>query len=225
MKNNFEFQNYFPRKHKMDDLYPSELEVLLGGLTILLRDEKDVEKKIMENSNEIKEYVKKEVIPNDISNNSSDVLAKTEDPFNMNQEDAGDGAKENSESHTQNAPPLEEDYTDANDSVKEPLPIVKKLFKQVALICHPDKVKDEKHNKLFLLGRTAQDNNDTLTLLFILSKCSATIILKDDEIADVKETIEKRQLTILKKKETVTYKWNTYSDDVKKRLIKQIIPK
>ncbi len=62
-------------------------------------------------------------------------------------------------------------------------------------------------------------------LLFILSRCSAIVVLKEEETVEVKEIIEKRQQAILKKKETVTYKWNTYSADVKKLLIHQIIPK
>jgi hypothetical protein len=206
----------------MDDLYPSELEVLLSGGTVLLREEKDVELKITENTKEIKEYVQKEIAPNaetDISKCSTEELSTSE-----NHEAQEEKEEQKEQTPAENASSSEE-YPDIETPIKEPHPIVKKLFKQVALLCHPDKVKDEKHTKLFLLARTAQDNNDFLMLLFILSRCSATVVLKEEEIVEVKEIIEKRQHAILKKKETVTYKWNTYTADVKKLLIHQIIPK
>ena len=206
----------------MDDLYPSELEVLLSGVTVLLREEKDVELKITENTKEIKEYVQKEVTPNvgtDISKCSTEELSTSENHETQEQKEE---QKEQTPAEDSSS---SDEYPDIETPIKEPLPIVKKLFKQVALICHPDKVKDEKHNRLFLLGRTAQDNNDILMLLFILSRCSASVILKESEITEVKGTIEKRQETILKKKESVCYKWNTYTSEVKKKLIHQIIPK
>lgn len=209
----------------MDDLYPSELEVLYGSLTVLLREEKDIEKKISENTKQIKEYVHKEIAPTstDVSQCSTEELSKTENPMPAQEKEKEEEEESASSEGNKSEPHIEEE--EINVPAKEPLPIVKKLFKQVALLCHPDKVKDEKLHKFFLLGRTAQDDNDILTLLFILSRCSADVVLKDAEIAEIKELMTKRHEAILKKKESVCYKWNTYSDDVKKILIKQIIPK
>ncbi len=102
---------------------------------------------------------------------------------------------------------------------------MKKLFKQIALLCHPDKVKDEKRNRLFIHARSAHDGNDVLTLLFILSKCAPSAVLETSEIAAVKELLEERRKEVIKKKETVCYKWDTYTEDVKKILIQEIIHK
>ena len=141
----------------MDDLYPSEFEVLIGSLMVLLREEKDVDVNIID----------------DISDNAS--------------------------------------------------PLAKKLFKLVALHTHPDKVKDERLNRFFLAGRKAQEQNDVLTLLFILSKCSPKNVLADGEIEELKVVLGERHTSVANKKDTVTYKWNTYTEEVKQVLIKHLV--
>jgi hypothetical protein len=47
----------------MDDLYPTELELIYSSLTVLFREEKDVEKRIAVNNEDIKIRVKDIVVP------------------------------------------------------------------------------------------------------------------------------------------------------------------
>ena len=203
----------------MDDIYPTEFEVVLGTLTILLREEKDVETKIIFNSEDIKKRVQKEVIPR----SETDISDCTQ--TDISQVEGEDTTKEfEDQDCSENTTIPEDTFADMEDKPSEPTPLTKKLFKQIALVTHPDKVKDEKHNKLFLLSRTAQDKNDILTLLFILSKCTSKIILIHSEILEVKVILDQRKNSVVKKKETVTYKWNTYTEEVKQILIKKITP-
>jgi hypothetical protein len=195
----------------MDDLYPSDFEALIGSLIVLMRDEKDVNAKINDNSEDIKRRVKDEVGPAEV-------------PVDVSQCTVTPECAPDTPIPTEEESPHDYDEGDAAaDTQESACPLSKKLFKQIALVTHPDKIKDEKLNKLFLLGRKAQEQNDILTLLFILSKCSPKNILLDSEMSSIKIIMDERQCSLNKKKDTVTYKWHTYSEDVKKILIKKIV--
>ncbi len=200
-------------------MYPTELELIYSSLTVLMCEEKDVEKRIAVNNEDIKNRVKDIVIP------MYDVSAcPTSDVEHQHQH-------QNFETESTSDPktPSEAEHTSHQDSehtsTSESSPIVKKLFKQIALLCHPDKVKDEKLNRLFIHARSAHDRNDVLTLLFILSKCGSAAHLEHDDIVMIRKELEERQKEIFKKKDSVCYKWDTYTEDVKKILIQKIIHK
>jgi hypothetical protein len=193
----------------MDDLYPSEFEVLIGSLVVLFREEKDVDAKIHVNSEDIKGRVQKELI----------VSSEAETDVSQCDVSAATGPE-----HTESTcAETEETYTEIECDQTDILPLAKKLFKQVALHTHPDKVKDEKLNKLFLVGRKAQEQNDIVTLLFILSRFQSKNFLDDAEISALKAILDERHAGLIKKKDSVTYKWNTYSEEVKQVLIKHLV--
>lgn len=191
----------------MDDLYPSEFEVLIGSLMVLMREEKDVDVKISSNSEDIKKRVQDVVV-----SSAKEEEAKVE-PINV--DISYSAPSEQSETE-----PTDYIIDDISDNAS---PLAKKLFKQVALHTHPDKVKDERLNRFFLAGRKALEQNDVLTLLFILSKCSPKNVLADGEIEELKSVLEKRHTSVASKKDTVTYKWNTYTEEVKQVLIKHLV--
>jgi hypothetical protein len=176
-----------------DDLYPTELELIYSSLTVLMCEEKDVEKRIAVNNDDIKNRVKDIVIPMyDVSACPISDVEHQHQHQHQNFEPETTSDPEPSAQHTSHQ---DSEHTSTSESI----PIVKKLFKQIALLCHPDKVKDEKHGRLFIHARSAHDKNDVLMLLFILSRCSAIVVLKEEETVEVKEIIEKRQQAILKK--------------------------
>ena len=195
----------------MDDLYPSEFEVLIGSLVVLFREEKDVDAKIHVNSEDIKVRVQKELI----------VSASAGEETDVSQCDVSAATGPEHTESTSAEP--EETYAEIECDQTDILPLAKKLFKQVALHTHPDKVKDGKLNKLFLVGRKAQEQNDILTLLFILSRFQSKDFLDDAEISALKAILDERHAGLIKKKDSVTYKWNTYSEEVKQVLIKHLV--
>ena len=197
----------------MDDLYPTEFEVLIGSLMVLMREEKDVEAKISSNSEDIKKRVQTEIVSS----------AKEEDAKPINVDISYS-------EHVDPPPeqPSEQSETEPTDYIIDDIsdnssPLAKKLFKLVALHTHPDKVKDERLNRFFLAGRKAQEQNDVLTLLFILSKCVPKNVLADGEIEELKVVLGERHTSVANKKDTVTYKWNTYTEEVKQVLIKHLV--
>ncbi len=196
----------------MDDLYPSEFEVLIGSLVVLFREEKDVDAKIHVNSEDIKGRVQKELI---VSASAGE--AETTDVSAAAKPESTSGSGPETREHEPST------YAEIECDQTDILPLAKKLFKQVALHTHPDKVKDEKLNKLFLVGRKAQEQNDILTLLFILSRFQSKNFLDDAEISALKAILDERHAGLIKKKDSVTYKWNTYSEEVKQVLIKHLV--
>jgi hypothetical protein len=200
-----------------DDLYPTELELIYSSLTVLMCEEKDVEKRIAVNNDDIKNRVKDIVIPMyDVSACPISDVEHQHQHQHQNFEPETTSDPEPSAQHTSHQ---DSEHTSTSESI----PIVKKLFKQIALLCHPDKVKNEKLNRLFIHARSSHDRNDVLTLLFILSKCGSVAHLEHDEIAMIKTELEERQKEIQKKKDTVCYKWDTYTTQIKDILIQQII--
>lgn len=195
----------------MDDLYPTEFEVLIGSLMVLMREEKDVEAKISSNSEDIKKRVQDVVV-----SSAKEEEAKIE-PINV---DISYSASPETPSNQSETEPADYIIDDISDNAS---PLAKKLFKQVALHTHPDKVKDDRLNRFFLVGRKALEQNDVITLLFILSKCSPKNVLADGEIEELKSVLEKRHTSVAAKKDTVTYKWNTYTEEVKQVLIKHLV--
>jgi len=200
----------------MDDLIPDEFEVLISSLIVLLREEKDVELKIKTNSEDIKNRVKEKVIPpiSDVSA-TEPVHACADYAEGEERGETSAPAAETSHVESEELETLCEDHT---------IPIVKKLFKQIALHCHPDKVKDAKRNSLFLHARSAHDANDMLTLIYILGRCNSAVDFTDAETEEVKQALEKRKRSLADKKDSVTYKWDSYTEYVKCGLIKHIIP-
>ena len=188
----------------------------MSSLIVLLREEKDVELKIKANSEDIKNRVKQIVAPPTL-----DVSAG--EPVNI----CADHAE--GEGHGDTSAPAAETSHVESEELQTPceddtIPIVKKLFKQIALHCHPDKVKDAKRNSLFLHARTAHDANDILTLIYILGRCNSTVDFTESETGEVKQALEKRKRSLADKKDSVTYKWDSYTEYVKNGLIKHIIP-
>ncbi len=198
-----------------DDLYPTELELIYSSLTVLMYEEKDVEKRLAANNDDIKNRVKDIVIP------MYDVSACPTSDVEHQHQHQHQHQNFETESTSDPEPPFEAEPE--HTSTSESSPIVKKLFKQIALLCHPDKVKDEKLNRLFIHARSAHDRNDVLTLVFILSKCGSVAHLEHDDIVMIRKELEERQKEIFKKKDSVCYKWDTYTTQIKDILIQQII--
>lgn len=211
-----------------DDLFPSDFEVLLGSLTLLIREERETETKLSKNMNEIQERVRKDVLPRHgihvPSTTSSTELVVSQNTKQMPQE-TPQTPQQTPQQETPNVPPK-----DQHDSEESPelfwseeesksSPLMKKLFKPIAILCHPDKVKDSKKNRFFLLGRKAYNENDLLTLLFILSKLYCDVPLEESELLEVRRFVESRRSTMQQKKDSFVYKWELFGEDQKQHIL------
>jgi hypothetical protein len=237
----------FPYEYikRMDDeeLFPTDFEAVLGVLTYVIREERDIELRVAKNMQEIQERFQKEVLPR-----YGITPPSTEQPAEPEASDATDLVQSE-----EKPPPCDDDKQAADpppcgqppppcgapqpppqpegespdlefpeDAAREITPLVKKLFKPVAVQCHPDKVKDTKLNKLFLIGRKAYNEGDVPTLLFVLTKFPSAVELDDSEMAEVKGYIDKKQAALIQKKDTFAYKWGFIREEDKQKILEQV---
>jgi hypothetical protein len=225
-----------------EDWLPSDFEVILGSLTILIRDQKDTEKIIEKNSKEIADRFRKEVLGTDKpdcctkpSEKSTEIVGTNEEDHPLTKTETETEAETEAPAQPQSAPqpPQNAQQTSPQDEPidipedmsedKEVNPLLKKLFKPIAVICHPDKVADKKLHKFFLIGRKAYDDQDFSMLLYILARIRAyDIELEATEISEIREHLSKKQNAVIQMKESLPYKWSFLREEDKATIIKNI---
>lgn len=225
----------------MDDeeLFPTDFEAVLGVLTYVIREERDIELRVAKNMQEIQERFQKEVLPKHgivppvpaeppETSDSNDLVQSEEKTQPCDDDNKQENPPPCSEHLPPPPPPPEQPAGESpnlefpEDAAREITPLVKKLFKPVAVQCHPDKVKDAKLNKLFLIGRKAYNEGDVPTLLFVLTKFPSAVELDDAEMAEVKGYIDKKQSALIQKKDTFAYKWGFIREEDKQKILEQV---
>lgn len=114
----------------------------------------------------------------------------------------------------------ENDIGDIEDKV------VNKYYKIIALKCHPDKCKNEKFNKYFILAQEAYKKKDMLVLLFIYAKTINDYkCVTKDELSYFSKIVDDLDKDQQNKCSSILYQWdrltedekNMYIDDVKRK--------
>ncbi len=204
----------------MDDeeLFPTDFEAMLGVLTYVIREERDIELRVAKNMQEIQERFQKEVLPR----HGIQPPPPPQEPIRVT--DIVESERFNPSPLPPEPPPHGEspNLEFPEDAANEIAPLVKKLFKPIAVQCHPDKVTDAKLNKLFLIGRKAYNEGDIPTLLFVLTKFPSAVELDDAEMAEVKAHVDRRQAALIQKKDTFVYKWGFIGEEDKRRILEQV---
>jgi hypothetical protein len=216
----------------MEDIHPNEYDIIFSKIIVLFGEEKNAQNHIDSNSEDIKFNFKETLekkINVDLSKYSNIekinlLLGETTQTSTDKVDDnTGDEQEENT-SDGNTGDEQEENTSDGNTDEQEVniSDITKKLFKQIAILSHPDKIKDEKLNKLFVIANKEYKKNNILELMFILSKCGNIKILNEEETLEINDLIDKRFSILEKKKETVTYKWNNLNKMIKDILLEKL---
>lgn len=149
----------------------------------------------------------------DEDNNDTRIVSKEDKPENKDDNDQNENEEKVSEE-------IENDVGDIEDKV------VNKYYKIIALKCHPDKCKNEKFNKYFILAQEAYKKKDMLVLLFIYAKTinDYKCVTKDElsYFSKIVDVLDKDQQN---KCSSILYQWdrltedekNMYIDDVKRK--------
>jgi hypothetical protein len=180
-------------------LEPTELEFLLGRITVILKEEFRVDKQINNNKPKVDEYI--------CQKGGRKSSSMSPDP---EKGPLAGAAGEESE--------ISCDSRDGDSTgTSEEKDLGKKIFRVIALHCHPDKVSDPRLHKLFLLGKKAQDQKDFFNLLLVLSKLSvlSEFSFEQNEYELIEKSLQKREEDIAQKKKTCLYNWETMTDEAK----------
>lgn len=115
---------------------------------------------------------------------------------------------------------IENDVGDIEDKV------VNKYYKIIALKCHPDKCKNEKFNRYFILAQEAYKKKDMIVLLFIYAKTINDYkCITKDELSYFSKIVDDLDKDQQNKCGSILYQWdrltedekNMYIDDVKRK--------
>lgn len=138
-------------------------------------------------------------------------------------EDENANEKEEENEQKDNDKILNEEFEDVGNIEDK---VINKYYKIIALKCHPDKCKNEKFNKYFILAQEAYKKKDMLILLFIYAKTinDYKCVTKDElsYFSTIVDDLDKDQQN---KCSSILYQWdrltedekNMYIDDVKRK--------
>ena len=100
---------------------------------------------------------------------------------------------------------------------------IKKLYREIVKNTHPDKIKNNKLNELYLEATYAYETSDLITLYRVSSELLINLELSDDELFKIKEKIGqyKEQISFLES--TYTFKWLKSNDSDKNNILLKFI--
>lgn len=87
--------------------------------------------------------------------------------------------------------------------------LMNRLFKVIALRCHPDKTPDETKHKIFLYANESKKQMDLLQTLYLLSKTDiGDMDLLEDEVKYIKQKVVDMEMYQQQLMNSVFYKWD-----------------
>ncbi len=100
---------------------------------------------------------------------------------------------------------------------------VKKLYREIVKNTHPDKIKNNKLNELYLEATHAYETCDLITLYRVSSELLINLELDDDELFKIKDKISQYREQIFFLESTYTFKWLKSEDDDKDKILLKFI--
>jgi len=109
---------------------------------------------------------------------------------------------------------------DLEESIDLP---VKKLYRDIVKITHPDKIKNKKLNELYIEATNAYESKDFVTIYKVCSELMINFEYDEEILSIIKSKIEGYKSQILFLESTYTFKWLKSSDDDKVKVILSFI--
>ena len=101
---------------------------------------------------------------------------------------------------------------------------VKKIFRDIAKLTHPDKVDDEKLTSLYIEAKIAYDNYDLFELYFISNKLNIILDLGEDDINVLTILIDHKKHSLKGIETSFIWKWvHTNDEEQKEKIINDFV--
>ncbi len=101
---------------------------------------------------------------------------------------------------------------------------VKKIFRDIAKLTHPDKVDDENLTSLYIEAKIAYDNYDLFELYFISNKLNIILDLAEDDINVLTILIDHKKNSLKGIESSFIWKWvHTNDEEQKEKLINDFV--
>lgn len=116
-------------------------------------------------------------------------------------------------------PKLKEEFLSHNDKIK-----MKKVYREIVKLTHPDRVEDKDMHELYLLATMAYDQYDLFELYFIANSLKIHFKLTLDESRILNELIDIKKEDITKLEKSFVWSWlNCATDEEKLNIVNSFI--
>lgn len=131
--------------------------------------------------------------------------------------------KSNSENADSNSV-IEREAEKVIDADEEELKKIKKIYKEISKICHPDKTKDDNLNNLYVEAKLLYEKNDLLGLIKISNKISLDFEIDSNDVSILKRTLQDKKAKLMKIEGTFLWLWvNAETEEQKESIIKMYV--
>jgi len=101
---------------------------------------------------------------------------------------------------------------------------IKKIYREIARLTHPDKVGNDEHIETYIRAKDAYESNDLMELYLICGELNILVDPDDQEIIVLKKLIEIKKEELKTIESSIIWKWIHSNDEkVKDELMKQFI--
>lgn len=155
----------------------------------------------------------KEIYDNKVTEKINQSIKKTQENAEQSQE-AGqidDTVQENDTLGQEDEPndPEENEETDKN---KKHLSQIKKLYREIVKLTHPDKIKNERLNEIYLKATSYYDVGNKIGIYAVCNELSIPYELETEDVELIYGEIQKYQQKINFIESTYTWKWYNCGD-------------
>ena len=124
--------------------------------------------------------------------------------------------KNNDEPKEENQNIEEKEEEEFNDNKVVRSEKIKKLYREVAKLTHPDKVNDIKLNDIYIKSTKSYDENDLISIYAICSELNIDYESEESDNIFISQRINVLKERISFMESTFTWKWHTADDNVQK---------
>lgn len=109
---------------------------------------------------------------------------------------------------------------DVDDVIDFP---VKKLYRDIVKVTHPDKIKNKKLNELYIEATNAYESKDFVTIYKVCSELMISFDYDEEILSVINNKIEEYRNQISFLESTYTFKWLKSDDDEKVKVVLSFI--
>jgi hypothetical protein len=155
----------------------------------------------------------KEIYDNKITEKIDKSIKKSEEKSEQNVDDIKDDT-ENQEAESDD---IEENEKEVKD--KKHISQLKKLYREIVKLTHPDKIKNSRLNELYLKATKYYDANNKIGIYAVCNELSINYEISDDDVSLISDEIRKYNQKISFIESTYTWKWYNCDDEQMKNQI------
>lgn len=101
---------------------------------------------------------------------------------------------------------------------------IKKIYREIAKITHPDKINSQEHIETYIRAKDAYESNDLMELYFICSELHILVDVEEQEIAVLKKLVEIKKQEVKKLESSIIWMWiHTDDEKTKEQLVMQYL--